>query len=144
LDHGWNKLIYTRDFLRTMKPKVLRKIAVHGLDLDPRAIHCTSTFREIDNLYTAPIHGFRDADDYWIRSSSAPWLRHIKVPTLLINARNDPFFPGHALPTPAEVAEAVALEYPESGGHVGFVSGRFPGQLSWLPRRILSFLGGGG
>jgi predicted alpha/beta-fold hydrolase len=144
LDHGWNKLIYTRDFLRTLKPKVLKKIAAHGLDLNPRAIRATATFRQIDNLYTAPIHGFRDADDYWVRSSSRPWLRHIKVPTLLINARNDPFFPGHALPTRAEVAEAVALEYPESGGHLGFVSGRFPGQLNWLPRRILSFLADGG
>jgi predicted alpha/beta-fold hydrolase len=142
LDRGWNKLIYTQDFLSTMKRKVLRKIAAHGLDLDPCAIRSTSTFREIDNLYTAPIHGFRDADDYWIRSSSRPWLHHIKikVPTLLINARNDPFFPGTALPARGEVAEAVALEYPESGGHLGFVSGGFPGQLDWLPRRILSFL----
>ena len=81
LDHGWEKLIYTRDFLRTMKPKVLKKIAAHGLDLNPRAIRATATFREIDSLYTAPIHGFRDADDYWVRSSSRPWLRHIKVPT---------------------------------------------------------------
>jgi predicted alpha/beta-fold hydrolase len=143
LDHGWNKLIYTRDFLRIMKPRVLKKIAAHGLDLDPRAIRATSTFREIDNLYTAPIHGFSDADDYWIRSSSRPWLRHIKVPTLLINARNDPFFPGRELPTRTEVAEAVALEYPESGGHLGFVSGRFPGQLNWLSGRILNFLEGG-
>lgn len=142
LDHGWNKLIYTRDFLSTMKPKVLSKIAAHGLDLDPRAIRATSTFREIDNLYTAPIHGFRDAVDYWIRSSSRPWLQRIKVPTLLINSRNDPFFPGFALPTRGEVAEAVALEYPESGGHLGFVSGRFPGQFNWLPRRILTFLSG--
>jgi uncharacterized protein len=63
LDHGWNKLIYTQDFLRTMKPKVLEKVAAHGLDLNPRAIRVTSTFREIDNLYTAPIHGFRDADE---------------------------------------------------------------------------------
>jgi uncharacterized protein len=143
LDHGWNRLTYTRDFLRTMKPKVLKKIAAHGLDLDPQVIRATSTFREIDNFYTAPVHGFRDADDYWIRSSSKPWLPHIKVPTLLINARNDPFFPGHVLPTRTEVAEAVTLEYPESGGHLGFVSGRFPGRFQWLPHRILSFLTGG-
>jgi predicted alpha/beta-fold hydrolase len=143
LDYGWNKLIYTRDFLRSMKPKVLKKIAAHGLELDPNVVRAVSTFNEIDNLYTAPVHGFRDAEDYWNRSSSKPWLRHIKVPTLLINARNDPFFPGHALPTRAEVAEAVVLEYPESGGHLGFVSGRFPGHLNWLSRRILSFLGGG-
>jgi uncharacterized protein len=78
LDCGWNKRIYTSHFLGTMKPKVLAKIAAHGLELDPRAIRATSTFREIDNLYTAPVHGFRNADDYWIRSSSKPWLRFTK------------------------------------------------------------------
>ncbi|MGB7949757.1 MAG: alpha/beta fold hydrolase [Candidatus Binatia bacterium] len=144
LDYGWNKRIYTSHFLGTMKPKVLTKIATHGLKLNPRIILASSTFREIDNLYTAPVHGFRDAKDYWVRSSSRPWLEHIKVPTLLINARNDPFYPGDALPTGGEVAEAVTLEYPDSGGHVGFVSGRFPGQLQWLPRRIVNFLSGVG
>ena len=139
LDSGWNKQIYTRNFLRTMKRKVLAKIAAHGLELDPRAIRAVATFREIDSLYTAPAHGFGDAEDYWTRSSSKPWLRHIKVPTLLINARNDPFFPELALPTPGEVSDAVTLEYPKSGGHVGFVSGRFPGRLDWLPGRILGF-----
>ena len=142
LDCGWKKRIYAAHFLRTMKPKVLTKIATHGLDVDPHAIRTTVTFREIDDLYTAPVHGFRDADDYWIRSSSKPLLRHITVPTLLINARNDPFFPSDALPTHGEVSAVVALDYPESGGHVGFVSGRFPGHFRWLPRRILSFLAG--
>ena len=144
LEHGWNKRVYASHFLGTMKPKVLAKIATHGLRLNPRAIGAISTFREIDNLYTAPVHGFRDAEDYWVRSSSKPWLGRIKVPTLLINARNDPFYPGKALPTGGEVAEAVTLEYPNSGGHMGFVSGRFPGQLQWLPRRIVSFFNGSG
>jgi uncharacterized protein len=139
LDFGWNKLIYTREFLRTMKPKVLEKIQTHGLELDHRAIRAVSTFRQIDNIYTAPIHGFRDAEDYWRCCSSKPWLRQIKVPTLIINARNDPFFPGDCLPTPDEVSDAVSLEYPDSGGHVGFVSGKFPGHLGWLPQRILDF-----
>jgi uncharacterized protein len=139
LDFGLCKLIYTRDFLRTMRPKVLAKISAHGLNLDPRAVRAVSTFREIDSIYTAPVHGFKDADDYWMRSSSKPWLTHIKVPTLLINARNDPFFPEKALPTRGEVSDAVSLEYPETGGHVGFVAGDFPGHLRWLPRRILNY-----
>jgi predicted alpha/beta-fold hydrolase len=139
LDFGLCKLIYTRDFLKTMRPKVLAKILKHGLSLDPRAVRAVSTFREIDNIYTAPIHGFKDADDYWKRSSSKPWLSYIKVPTLLINARNDPFFPGEALPTREEVSDKLSLEYPETGGHVGFVSGSFPGHLRWLPQRILNF-----
>jgi len=139
LDLGWNKLIYTRSFLRPMRQKVLEKISTHGLKLDPRALRAASTFREIDDLYTAPFHGFKNAEDYWTRSSSMPWLKRIKVPTLLINARNDPFFPADALPGPADVSDAVALEYPDTGGHVGFVTGRFPGRLDWLPRRTLTF-----
>jgi len=139
LDYGWGKLIYTSRFLGSMKPKVLAKISAHGLPIDGRALRATSTFREIDDLYTAPMHGFKDAPDYWQRSSSKAWLRQIRVPTLMINARNDPFFPADALPTPAEVSDRVALEFSQTGGHVGFVSGKFPGDLSWLPSRILRF-----
>jgi predicted alpha/beta-fold hydrolase len=139
LDSGWNNLIYTRDFLRTMRRKVLAKISTHELELDPRLIRAASTFRDFDNLYTAPVHGFKNAEDYWTQSSSKPWLKQIRVPTLMINARNDPFFPGDALPEREEVSDTMTLDYPESGGHVGFVSGNFPGHLGWLPRRILSF-----
>ncbi len=139
LDFGWNQRLYTRDFLRTMRRKVLAKISLHGLEVDARLVRAARTFREFDNLYTAPIHGFKDAEDYWTQSSSKSWLKHIRVPTLVINARNDPFFPADALPRREEVSESVTLEYPESGGHVGFVSGNFPGHLGWLPRRILRF-----
>ena len=139
LDVGWSKLIYTSRFLGSMKPKVLAKIAVHGLPIDGRAIRATSTFREIDDLYTAPAHGFRDAIDYWMCSSSKPWLGRIRVPTLMISACNDPFFPSDALPAAAEVSDCVALEFSQTGGHVGFVTGKFPGDLSWLPSRILRF-----
>jgi predicted alpha/beta-fold hydrolase len=139
LDSGWNKRLYTRDFLRTMRRKVLAKISTHGLPLDPGLIGAARTFRDFDNLYTAPFHGFKDAEDYWTRSSSKPWLKQIRVPTLMINARNDPFFPEGALPGRDDVSDTLTLEYPDSGGHVGFVSGNFPGHLSWLPRRILSF-----
>ena len=139
LDSGWNKRLYTRDFLRTMSQKVLAKISTHGLPLDPRLIRAARTFRDFDNLYTAPFHGFKDAEDYWNQSSSKPWLKEIEVPTLMINARNDPFFPGEGLPGRQEVSASVTLEYPESGGHVGFVSGNFPGHLRWLPRRMLRF-----
>jgi len=143
LDYGVRKFLYTREFLRTMRQKALAKNAEHGLQIDARALRRASTFHEIDNLYTAPVHGFRSAEDYWVRSSSKPWLRHIKVPTLLINARNDPLLPGDVLPTRAEVSDAVALEFSETGGHVGFVTGRFPGHLGWLPSRILGFFSRG-
>ena len=102
-------------------------------------IGATRTLREFDDLVTAPLHGYWNTDDYWTRASSKPLLRYIAVPTLVINARNDPFLPQHALPQAHAAAAAVTLEFPDAGGHVGFVSGRFPGHLDWLPQRILGF-----
>jgi hypothetical protein len=139
LDCGFKKMIYTRHFLRSLKPKVLAKIAKLGLEIDTRALRKSSTFREFDDLYTAPFHGFNNADDYWSRASSKPWLMQIRVPTLMINARNDPFLPESALPTHEEVSGSVTLDFPRDGGHVGFVTGEFPGRLEWLPRRLIDF-----
>ena len=92
---------------------------------------------EFDNVVTAPLHGFRDTDDYWHRASSKHVLSNITVPTLVLNARNDPFLPARYLPRHA--AKSVILEYPKHGGHVGFVLGNFPGALDWLPRRVVRF-----
>ena len=99
-----------------------------------------TTLRAFDDVVTAPLHGFRDADDYWTRASSKPWLARIAVPTLVLNARNDPFMPAAALPSRAQVSAEVTLEFPDEGGHVGFVAGAFPGHLRWLPQRIIGFL----
>ena len=143
LDFGLKKFLYTRYFLQSLRPKVLAKIATHGLPIEPRAVRACSTFRQIDDLYTAPVHGFKNADDYWRNTSSKPWLKAIRVPTLVINARNDPFLPESALPSRAEVSEAVTLEFPRDGGHVGFVTGKFPGQLDWLPSRTINFFADG-
>jgi uncharacterized protein len=139
LDFGHRKAIYTRSFLDSLKPKIVGKIAEHKLKIDPASVLACATFREIDNLYTAPIHGFKDALDYWTRSSSKRWLKHIEVPTLLLNAQNDPFLPVSALPTDQDVSASITRVFPDSGGHVGFVAGRFPGSLDWLPRRTLGF-----
>src|SRR5262249_34063869 len=98
------------------------------------------SFREFDNVVTAPLHGFRDTDDYWTRASSAPWLEHVRVPTLLLNARNDPFLPEHALEAAARKASpSLLLEFPRSGWHCGFLAGRFPAGHPWLPRRLFDF-----
>ena len=140
LDFGFKRVLYTRYFLRSMRPKALAKIVAHNLVIDARAIRASATFRQFDDLFTAPIHGFDNAEDYWKRSSSKPWLKEIKVPTLLINARNDPFLPECVLPHRDDVSDSVALDFPREGGHVGFVSGRFPGNLDWLPNRIFKFL----
>ena len=117
-------------------------LKLEQLDIDSAAVRGCSTFRQIDDLYTAPIHGFENADDYWTRASSKPGLRNIRVPTLVLNARNDPLVPAWALPGAGEVSAAVTLEQPEQGGHAGFVTGRFPGNLDWLPQRVFEFFGG--
>jgi predicted alpha/beta-fold hydrolase len=137
LDAGFN-LIYTRNFLRTMKRKALLKLVQFPQLYDKEKLLASNTLRAFDNLITAPLHGYRDTDDYWTRASSKPWLTRIAVPTLVLNARNDPFLPASALPRGDEVSPFVRLEQPDEGGHVGFVSGLVPGHLHWLPRRLLA------
>jgi len=144
LDLGFNRF-YTWNFLRTLRRKTLGKLAHHRttLNVDATGIRAMRTLRSFDDFVTARLHGFRDAMDYWTRSSSKPWLEHIAVPTLVLNARDDPFLPAWALPARKEVSPAITLEYPTHGGHVGFVTGRFPGTLSWLPERLLRFMEAG-
>lgn len=138
LDNGFSRRVYTARFLLTLKAKGLRKAALFPELLDAEAIRAATTFREFDTLVTARLHGFVDAEDYWLRVSSKPWLKSIRVPTLVLNARNDPFLPAEALPDSAEVSEAVTLEQPETGGHVAFPSGPFPGNARWLRQRLLA------
>jgi predicted alpha/beta-fold hydrolase len=99
----------------------------------------TRNLHEFDELVTAPLHGFKSADDYWTRASSREDLRRIALPTLLLHARNDPFLSGRHLPSKDDVSPTVTLEYPLGGGHAGFVTGPFPGRLDWLPRRLLAY-----
>ena len=137
LDRGLNRLLYTRMFLSTLKPKALAKLERFPGIYDGARLRAARTFREFDDLVTAPLHGFRDADDYWARASSAALLERIRVPTLLLNARNDPFLPERVLVgATRRAAASVVLEFPRTGGHAGFPAGRRP----WLPRRILDFL----
>ncbi len=134
LDRGLNRLLYTRMFLSTLKPKSLRKLEAFPGLYEASRVGAASTFREFDDLVTAPLHGFRDADHYWAEASSAPRLAGIRVPTLVLNARNDPFLPEQdLLAATREASPDVLLEFPRSGGHVGF-------SRDWLPQRLLDFL----
>ena len=132
-------LVYARHFLGTLKRNSLAKLERFPGLFDAAAVTRARTLREFDNAFTAPVHGFRDCDDYYIRSSAKPFLPRVRIPTLLLNARDDPFLPESALPTQFEVSSAVKLEFPARGGHVGFVSGPFPGTIEWLPERLLHF-----
>jgi uncharacterized protein len=140
LGQGFNRF-YTTHFLWTLKRKSVEKLARHPGIYDRLTVLRARNLREFDNVVTAPVHGFRDTDDYWLRASSRPLLGRIRVPTLVLNARNDPFIPEHCLPSPDEVAPEVTLEFPREGGHAGFVTGPFPGRIDWVPRRLLGFFG---
>lgn len=137
LSSGVN-MIYTRVFLQTLKPKCLAKLEQYPDLFDRDRMLAARNLHEFDNVVTAPLHGFRDTDDYWHRASARHVLGEITVPTLVLNARNDPFLPGRHLPRKA--SPSVILEYPSQGGHVGFPTGRPPGALNWLPRRLVRFL----
>jgi hypothetical protein len=138
LGRGINRF-YTWHFLSTLKPKSLHKAAQFPELYDAAKVAHARNLYQFDNVVTAPLHGFKDADDYWMRASSKGDLHRIEVPTLLLHARNDPFLPGRHLPEARDVSPSVTLEYPEGGGHAAFVTGSFPGRLDWLPRRALAF-----
>ena len=136
LSRGFNR-IYTQLFLRTLKPKCLIKLQQFPQLFDRANMLAAKDLYAFDNVVTAPLHGYRDTDDYWNRASAKHVLADITVPTLVINAKNDPFLPSQHLPPTA--APSVTLEYPEHGGHVGFASGPLPGKLDWLPQRVTRF-----
>jgi predicted alpha/beta-fold hydrolase len=140
IDVGLNR-VYALHFLQTLKPKSLAMARRFPGLFDEKRVRAVRTMYAFDDVVTAPMHGFAGTDDYWTRASSKPWLAHVGVPTLVLNARNDPFIPASSLPGPEAVSPTVHLEQPDEGGHVGFCDGRFPGRIDWLPRRLLQFLG---
>ena len=139
LSKGFNRL-YTRMFLQTLKPKCEAKLKQFPGLFDVHAMRAARDLYAFDNAVTAPLHGYRDTDDYWHRASAKHVLNDITVPTLVLNALNDPFLPGVHLPRRA--SRQVVLEYPAHGGHVGFAVGGVPDGLGWLPQRLLHFLAG--
>lgn len=131
--------LYTRYFLKSMKHKVLEKAKRFPGTIDAYKISHARTLRDFDDIYTAPMHGYKNALDYWSRASSKPWLKKLAAPTLVLNARNDPFVPEPSLPGTADCSDMVLLHQPAEGGHVGFVTGGFPGKLNWLPMRVARY-----
>ena len=140
IGRGLNRQVYTRMFLRSMKPKALRKLAQHpGLFSRERLLAARDLYA-FDDVFTAPLHGFKDTDDYWRRGSAQPHLHRIRIPALVLNARNDPFVPGGSLPQPRDVGSFVTLWQPAHGGHVGFPGGRWPGHVHTLPEQVMGWM----
>jgi predicted alpha/beta-fold hydrolase len=140
IGRGFNRLVYTRMFINSMKPKAMRKLAQHPGLFDGQALARTRDLYEFDNIFTAPLHGFKNTDDYWARGSAKPHLHRIRIPALVVNALNDPFIPAVSLPLQPAVGDYVTLWQPPRGGHVGFPHGNFPAQLVTLPQQVGGWL----
>jgi hypothetical protein len=132
---------YQQHLLRRMKRSVRRKFDRHTAAFDwDRAMKAT-TFADFDDAVTAPLHGFASKDDYYDRCSSIGFLGAIARPTLIINARDDPFMTPDVIPGDERLSASVTLEVSERGGHVGFIEGGVPWRPRYyLPRRIIEFL----
>jgi hypothetical protein len=145
LDRGLPRLLYTSNFMRTLRAKVRAKARAYPGFVDVAAALRARTFAEYDEVVTAPLGGFRDALDYWTRSSSGPYLARIRRPTLVINALDDPFVPRGTLPDPAALAPHVTVDFPARGGHAAFIDGGWPWRAgSWAERRALDFVAAAG
>lgn len=142
IGRGFNRVVYTTMFLRSMKPKALAKLAQHPGLFDRDALLAARDLYAFDNIFTAPLHGFRDTEDYWARASAKPHLHRIRVPALALNARNDPFVPAASLPREGEVGPCVTLWQPGTGGHVGFPRGLPPGDVRCMPEAVVRWLVG--
>jgi predicted alpha/beta-fold hydrolase len=132
--------IYMHRFLKSLRGKIRGKMQQFPGRIHDAGLATMRTFREFDGAYTAPIHGFASADDYWTRASCGPGLSRIALPTLLVNAQDDPFLPAACFPIEAaKESKYFHLETPANGGHVGFISFNSEKEY-WSERRAADFL----
>ena len=140
LDRGFSR-IYQTYILRSLKEKTISKFSGTKVPFDVKNISRLKNFREFDDTVTAPLHGFAGVDDYYQRCSAKQYLTRIDIPTLLIHASDDPFMSPQCAPTQLDVSEKITLEVYKRGGHVGFISGRYPWRpIYWLDKRIPVFI----
>lgn len=147
LQRGFNQRVYMRNFLGTLKQKALHKLTQFpDLPMTREQVRAARNFFDVDNNFTAPLHGFKDAEDYWQKSSSKQFMGGIGIPTLILNTANDPIVPARSLATAEQVSRSVTLHYADNGGHVGFLTPRQAGDemrhFAWMPEQIFGFLDG--
>ena len=134
---------YQKILMDSLKKRLLEKFERHDYEsligLKREVVPTLKSFWEYDDLFTGPAHGFKSAEDYYARSSAYPFIPHIKKPTLIIHAKDDPFMPSSVLPTLDQLPEQVHIELSEHGGHVGFVGGTLIKPKYWLEERIPLF-----
>jgi predicted alpha/beta-fold hydrolase len=142
ISRGFSR-VYQWRLLHSLRHDLRRKMEAGdmGLELTARETRRLNTFFKFDERVTAPLSGFDGAEDYYEKTRSDTLLGHVCVPTLIVNARNDPLVPAHLIPNRQHVSDLVTLEVTDNGGHVGFVSGRWPWAPSfWLDTRVPEFL----
>ena len=139
MGRGVNRWTYTPMFLRTMKHRAGQMWQRHPGLFDLGKMQRARTLYDFDNVFTAPLHGFANTDDYWQRASAKPGMRTITCPSLIIHARNDPFVPAHSWPQADQVSPSVVLCQTDTGGHVGFLQGPPPGRLQDLPEYLMQW-----
>lgn len=142
IDSGFSRL-YQWNFLRSLRRKAREKLSQHGGICDEKALDSLRTMWEFDDRFTAPLHGFRDAADYYAQSSSIAFLRRIRRPTLLLSAQDDPFHSREVLRDVEAIAATnpfITTEFHERGGHVGFVGGAPWRPTYYVELRVASFL----
>ena len=132
--------LYTHRFLQTLLEKVTEKSARYPLDITPSMLTSIRSLYDFDNVITGPLHGFKDAEDYYERNSSLYFLADIQVPTLIVNAKNDPFLSQECLPEQID-SDFVQIELPDSGGHCGFYPRNYRGQ-TWAEQRAAAWFNG--
>lgn len=135
--------LYERRFLTSLRKKIEQKAALfpQQISLEPFLKKQIKTLRDFDDCYTAPLHGFQNADDYYAKCSSKQFLSRIAIPTLIVNAKNDVFLPPECYPfDEAKASDVVFLETPDSGGHLGFITDETQHSLYWSEMRALGFI----
>lgn len=142
INKGFSRL-YQYRLMRLLNASLQEKYNYHDMEkligIKREDVKKLRTFWEFDDVYTAPIHGFKDAKDYYEKSSSKQYLKDITTPTLILHAEDDPFMDKEVVPKDSEISSSVILELSMCGGHVGFVSGSIFRPKYWLESRITDF-----
>lgn len=144
LERGLSR-IYRGHLLRSLRASVAARYAdrPQTSPVSLERVRAASSFREFDDAFTAPVHGYAGVDDYYHRASCRSYLGDITVPTLVLHALDDPFTTPDAVPGDDELSPAIRLELHRHGGHVGFVTGRIPGRPGyWIEERVARYLSG--
>lgn len=131
--------MYAFHFLYSLKQKIRRKASQFPEIVFGKSLHQITTLRKFDDVFTAPLHGFRDAAEYYKECSALQFLPGIRKPTLVLNAQNDPFLNASCYPKSQEIPAHIYLQYPRQGGHVGF-SPRAKNERYWSEVRALEFI----